>query len=136
MAAMCSICKEVLFHFEIEHTEGLCPLRNSRYCSYCASYGHLTRDCYAKPSKKFTEPVYLEQLIGPSDLIQFGIQTKTPIRSSLIEEPPRHLEIKNTDAAIASYLTSKSIKPQKKSALRQQLEQYASLHQMRVIYTS
>ena len=40
---MCSICKEVLQDFSILHTEALCPLRNSRYCSYCAQYGHLTK---------------------------------------------------------------------------------------------
>ncbi len=134
---MCSICKEVLVDFGIEHSEARCPLRNSRYCSYCASYGHLTRDCYAKPSKRFTEPVFLEQLIGPSDLIQYGIKTKTPLPSSFrVEDEPSLLEIKDNDAAILAYLTSKSIKVPKKTLMRQQLEQYAELNHMRVVYLS
>ena len=71
---MCSICKDTLQDFSINHTEALCPLRNSRYCSYCAQYGHLTKSCPAKPKQMFREPAYLEQLIPYSDLKEYNIR--------------------------------------------------------------
>jgi len=131
---MCSICKEVLQDFEIIHTEALCPLRNSRYCSYCAQYGHLTKSCPAKPSKMFREPAYLEQLIPPSDLKEFNITTKTPIKYKTPDEPQQLLEIKDDDKVIAAYLAARSIKAQRGFTKRQSLEEYAKLQNKRVVY--
>lgn len=132
---MCSICKDVLIQFELEHTEARCPLAASLYCSSCACFGHLTRNCRAKPSKRYTQPVYVEQLIGVNDLLEFGIRTKTPLPVQKEEEPiPQLLEIKDTDSAITTFLTSKGIKAGKKSMLRIQLENYAKTEKLRVIY--
>ncbi len=131
---MCSICKSTLQDFSVQHTEALCPLRNSRYCSYCAQYGHLTKSCPAKPSRMFREPAYLEQLISPSDLKEYTITTKTPIKYKTPEEPQQLLEIKDDDRVILSYLSARSIKQQKGFTRRETLEEYAKQNNKRVVY--
>jgi hypothetical protein len=131
---MCNICKDVLQDFSIEHTEALCPLRNSRYCSYCAQYGHLTKSCPAKPSRMFREPAYLEQLIPYSDLKEFNITTKTPIKYLKPEEPQQLLEIKDDDRVISAYLAARAIKIQKGFTKREMLEEYAKQNNKRVVY--
>ncbi len=131
---MCSICKSTLQDFSVSHTEVLCPLRNSRYCSYCAQYGHLTKLCPAKPNRMFREPAYLEQLISPSDIKEFGITTKTPLKYKTPEEPQQLLEIKDDDRVIMAYLSNRSIKVQKGFTKRDMLEEYAKLNNKRVVY--
>jgi hypothetical protein len=131
---MCSNCKDILEDFGIEHTVGLCPLRNSWYCSYCAVYGHLTKSCPAKPSILFLKPAYIEQLIPYSDLKEYGITTKTPIRIPVIEREQRLLEIKDNDKVIAAYLAARSVKIQRGFTKRQTLEEYAKLESKRVVY--
>jgi len=131
---MCSNCKDILEDFGIEHTVALCPLRNSWYCSYCAIYGHLTKSCPAKPSILFREPAYIEQLIPYSDLKEYNITTKTPIRTQLIEKEQRLLEIKDSDKVIAAYLAARSVKIQRGFTKRQTLEEYAKLENKRVVY--
>jgi hypothetical protein len=131
---MCSICRETLQDFSIQHTEALCPLRNSRYCSYCAKYGHLTKSCPAKPPRMFREPAYLEQLISYSDCKEFNITSKTPIKYKMRETPPQLLEIKDDDRVIGAYLVARSIKIQRGFTKRQTLEDYAQLNNKRVVY--
>ena len=131
---MCSICKETLQDFGIEHNESYCPLRNSRYCSYCAQYGHLTQTCPAKPSRMFREPVYLEQLISYSYIKEYNITTKTPIKYKTVEEQQQLLEIKDCDKVILAYLAARSIKIQRGYTKKQTLEEYAKLNNKRVIY--
>jgi hypothetical protein len=132
---MCSICQPVLQDFSIPHTEALCPLRNSRYCSYCAQYGHLTKSCPAKPARMFREPAYLEQLIPYSDLKELNITTKTPIRYKKSEEEPQQLlEIKDDDKVITAYLLARAVKIQKGFTKKQILEEYAKLNNKRVVY--
>ena len=131
---MCNICKDTLQDFSIEHTEALCPLRNSRYCSYCAKYGHLTKSCPAKPSIMFREPAYLEQLIPPSELKEFNITTKTPIKYKVQDTPQQLLEIKDDDKVIAAYLSARSIKVPKGHTKRHTLEEHAKLSNKRVVY--
>lgn len=131
---MCNICKNILQDFEIQHSESQCPLRNSRYCSYCAQYGHLTKSCPSKPSRMFREPAYLEQLISHSDLKSYNITTKTPIKYKTVEEPQQLLEIKDDDRVIISYLGARGIKSQRGFTKRQTLEEYAKLNNKRIIY--
>ena len=131
---MCSLCSNVLQDFGLEHTELLCPLRNSRYCANCAQYGHLTKSCPAKPARMFREPAYLEQLIPPSELKEYNITSKTPIKYRSREEPQQLLEIKDDDKVILAYLTARSIKIQKGFTKRQTLEEYALLNNKRVVY--
>lgn len=131
---MCTICKTILTDFAIEHTELMCPLRNSRYCSNCATYGHLTRTCPAKPSRFYTEPAYLEQLISAENLKEFNITSKTEIPYRDKKKEPQLLEIKDNDQVIASYLASQSVKVPKGSSKRTTLENYAKLQNKRLVY--
>lgn len=133
---MCSLCKDILVQFAIEHTEARCPLAGGSYCSHCAIFGHVTAECKSRPSSRYTKPVYLEQLIGPMELIEFGIRTKTPLLSAAFAEDdlPQEIRVKNSDPIISAYLISKGIKPGKKSALRAQLDTYAKTEKMRVVY--
>lgn len=128
---MCSICKTSIPDFAIEHNEEMCPLRKSRYCSYCAKYGHLTKKCPAKPH--FIEPTYLEQLIPPSDITYYNITSKTPITYQK-EEEQLLLEIKDDDKVIGAYLMTRSIKVQKGFTKRYTIEEYATLHNKRIVY--
>jgi hypothetical protein len=131
---MCSICKPILKDFKIAHNEEVCPLRNSRYCSYCSKYGHLTKNCPAKPLLKYREPCYVEQLIAPSDLKEFNITTRTPIRHRVPDEPQRILEIKDDDRVITAYLVARSIKVTKSRNKKHTLEEYAKTQNKKVIY--
>ena len=131
---MCSNCKDILQDFDIVHTVALCPLRNSWYCSYCAIYGHLTKSCPAKPSILFRKPAYIEQLIPYSDLKEYNITSKTPIKTPLLEQEQRLLEIKDSDKVIAAYLGARSVKIQRGFTKRQTLEEYAKTENKRVIY--
>ena len=131
---MCSNCKDILQDFGIEHTVALCPLRNSWYCSYCAIYGHLTKSCPAKPSILFIKPAYIEQLIPYSDLKEYNITSKTPIKTPLLEQEQRLLEIKDSDKVIAAYLAARSVKIQRGFTKRQTLEEYAKTENKRVVY--
>ena len=131
---MCSICKEALPDFTIPHDELRCPLRNSRYCSNCAKYGHLTKKCPDRPSVIFREPVYLEQLINPTDLKQFSITSVTPILPYNVEEEKQILEIKDDDTVIRAYLAARGIRTTKKSRKRHILEEYAAVNNKRVVY--
>ena len=142
---MCSICKPILVDFSEKHPEMRCPLRISSYCSYCADYGHLTKDCPAKPSRLFTEPIYVEQLLSPSDLKEYNIISRTLLPKQIREDPPQLLEIEDNDKVIAAYLAARSIKLQQKESknrkissktltVRYTLEEYAKLNKMRVVY--
>ena len=131
---MCSICKETLPDFAVEHTESFCPVRNSRYCSYCAQYGHLTKMCPSKPQRIFREPCYIEQLIPPTELKKYNITSQTPIDYEEEERPRQLLEIKDDDKVIAAYLGSMSIKVQKGFTKKQALEEFAKNKNKRVVY--
>jgi hypothetical protein len=84
----------------------------------------------------FREPAYLEQLIPYSDLKEYNITTKTPIKYKKPEEPQQLLEIKDDDKVITAYLLARSIKTQKGFTKRQTLEEYAKLNNKRVVYIS
>ena len=140
LSQMCSHCRKVLPDFRLDHEESLCPLRNSWYCSHCATYGHLLSTCPAKPAAVFLQPVYIEQLIAPSDRIAFGIHSKTPLTSapaaavaSSVDETGI-LEIKKDDRVIAAYLQARSVRIPRKVSKRQALEEYAAQMGKRVVY--
>jgi hypothetical protein len=133
---MCSICKPILPSFGIPHAEERCPLGNSFYCSNCAKYGHLLATCPAKPSRFYTEPAFLEQLIPSSELAEFRITTRTLIPQVIPDEPRHLLEIKDNDKVISAFLQARSIKVRKGQTKRHALEEYAKVQKQRVIYIS
>lgn len=132
---MCSICKDILINFEVEHPEYKCPIRNSRYCSYCAQYGHLTSACPAPPLRSMREPIYVEQLIPPSELKMYNITSRTLLPTfHKKDEPQQLLEIKDNDKTIAAYLSARSIKVLKGCTKRRALEEYAKQQNKRIVY--
>ena len=142
---MCSICRPILIDFSAKHPEARCPLRVSLYCSHCADYGHVTKNCPAKPSRLFMEPIYIEQLLSPSDREEYHITSRTLLPKQIREDPPQLLEMEDNDKVIAAYLAARSIKLQKKLSknqktssktltLRYTLEEHAKLNKMRVVY--
>ncbi len=130
---MCTICKDILGNCVIEHKESLCPLRNSKYCSNCAKYGHHLNECPAKPSLMYTEPIYKELFIPPSELKEKNITSKTPYQKFSINKKEL-LEIKDNDISITSFLTKNSIKIPKGFTKKQTLEEYAKNNNKRLIY--
>ena len=82
----------------------------------------------------FREPAYLEQLIPYSDIKEYNITTKTPIKYKTPEETQKLLEIKDSDKVILAYLAARSIKIQRGYTKKQTLEEYAKLNNKRVIY--
>lgn len=131
---MCDICKDILIDFAIEHEQFKCPIRNSRYCAYCAQYGHLTKSCPAPPSVRAREPAFLEQLVDPSDLKKYNITSLTPIPLSTPEKPQQILEIKDNDKVIAAYLAARSVKVLKGFTKRRMLEEYAKQQNKKIVY--
>lgn len=130
---MCDICKDILVDFAIEHEQFKCPIRNSRYCAYCAEYGHLTKSCPAPPSIRAREPAFVEQLIDPSDLKRYNITSLTPINYKP-EKPQQILEIKDNDKVIAAYLAARSIKVLKGFTKRRMLEEYAKQQNKKLVF--
>jgi hypothetical protein len=131
--------------FSAKHPETRCPLRVSSYCSHCADYGHVTKDCPAKPPRFFTEPIYMEQLLSPSDREEYKITSRTLLPKKIKEDLPQLLEVEDNDKVIAAYLAARSIKLQQKPSktrkissktltLRYTLEEYAKINKMRVVY--
>jgi hypothetical protein len=82
----------------------------------------------------FREPAYIEQLIPYSDLKEYNITSKTPIKYKTKEEPQLLLEIKDDDKVIGAYLSARAIKVQRGFTKRQTLEDYAKLNNKRVVY--
>ena len=131
---MCDICKDILIDFAIPHEQFKCPIRNSRYCAHCAQYGHLTKSCPAPPSIRAREPAYVEQLIDPTDLKEYGITSLTPIPLKRPEPQPQVLEIKDNDKVIAAFLAARSIKILKGFTKRRMLEEYAKQQNKRLVF--
>jgi hypothetical protein len=115
------------------HNESVCPLKNSKYCSNCAKYGHRLNECPAKPSLMYTEPIYKEQLMPPSELKENNITTKTPFQRFSIGTKDL-LEIKDKDPIITAYLVSNNIKIPKGFTKKEVLEEYAKNNNKRLVY--
>ena len=128
----CDFCVKILKDMIKPHAPADCPLRSSYYCSTCAKTGHLFKDCPAKPQAIYTQPSYLEQLIPPSELLEFKITSKTPIDVKKREFKQLIIEIKDSDASIKSYLALRGIKV--KEGFKAALESYAKVKNRRIVY--
>jgi len=110
---MCSKCENVLIGFSIPHAISNCPLLHSSYCSVCCSYGHLTDECPDHEVLHNRRATYVEQLVPPSLLKRYKIDTQTPLEypSEPHEREQPLLEIEETDKAIRQVLMNYSIQP-------------------------
>ena len=61
-----------------------CPLLRASYCGICARSGHARINCPDKQVMECGTVQYLEQLIPPSVLDTYNIQTRTPLPSHLV----------------------------------------------------
>lgn len=127
----CTYCRDTLGDCIIAHSEDLCPLRKTHYCSYCAVYGHRTAVCRARPDGR---PAYVEQLIGIYDRVAYGITTRTPLPQKEVPADAL-LVIKDDEQVIAAFLAARSIKhSNRKITKRMILEEYATKQGKRVVY--
>ena len=85
---MCDSCKHVLKGYKIKHEKSNCPLLQLSYCGICAKRGHFTLDCPDDAVLEFRVATYMEQLIPPSLLDAYKIETQTPLADRVI---PREL---------------------------------------------
>lgn len=88
-------------------------MRKARYCGLCASYGHSPTGCPDSLTRAYREPHLMEQLIPPSLLQEFNIQSQTPLLSHRIPEAPRQviMEVCETEDAIRAALIAAGEKP-------------------------
>jgi len=95
------------------HSVDKCPLYKSKYCGLCASYGHSPRGCPDAITRSYREPHLLEQLIPSSLLIEYNIQSQTPIVGHRIPEPSSKiiLEVPETEEAIRAAIVAAGEKP-------------------------
>jgi len=111
---MCSKCQNVLIGFSVPHKVGDCPLLRSSYCSVCCSYGHITDECADYEVLPHRQPEFMEQLVPPSVLQSYKIETRTPLPHTRETRTHRFepvLEIEESDKAIRQVLMNYSIQP-------------------------
>lgn len=131
---MCDFCKEILIDFGIQHTKKSCPLRNSFYCSFCACYGHLTDDCNNKPSVKYTEPCYVEQIEMPDGKTIADIKNPTPLKIHYFDDEQHIIKIKNDNKEIKAFLSQNGIEVKTLKECKDALENYAFEKDKKIIY--
>jgi len=139
---MCDNCKYPPLSFRGDkHEPVACPFKTSQYCSWCAIYGHTNAACPAPPSKFYTEPCYMEQLIPVNLLKQFNITSKTLLPTTTLpsetEPSSGFLEITNDDKIIKAFLISRGLigpRTENSILLRDVLMKYAKTENKRLIF--
>ena len=103
---MCDTCKHVLKGYKIKHEKSACPLLQLSYCGICAKRGHFTIDCPDDAVLEFRVPTYMEQLVPPSLLDAYKIESQTLIKARgeprQLHEPV--LEVSRKAEAVRSIL--------------------------------
>lgn len=109
----CAKCRGVLGRLVKRHSPDACPLMKGSYCGLCASYGHSPSCCPDGVTRAYREPQFVEQLIPPSLIEQYGIKTRSPIPG--VPEPVKAkewlLEVAETEDALRAVLTAAGVKP-------------------------
>ena len=79
----------------------------------CAIYGHNEHNCPDQGMRVHREPVFLEQLIPAATLMEYEIQSQTPLsKSPAIRVPQKAiLEVPETEEAIRAALVAAGEKP-------------------------
>lgn len=110
----CTGCRSILGSLVKSHSADACPLRRVVYCGLCASYGHSPQDCPDSLTMAYRQPHYVEQLVPPSLLSEFGITSSTPLYGSpSIKELPDKciMEVPETEEAIRAAIIAAGEKP-------------------------
>lgn len=95
------------------HTVDACPLRKAQYCGICAIYGHSPASCPDATTAAFRTPLYAEQLIPASLLMEYNVTSRTPLSGIVIPEESSKviMEIPETEEAIRAALVAHGEKP-------------------------
>jgi hypothetical protein len=109
---MCDKCAKTLRGLVKPHVAATCPLVKGLYCGMCAVYGHSQANCPDVDAAYYRSPQFMEQLIPPSLLEEYGIKTRT----SLVPLPPVEptippMYIPDTQESIRAALISMDVKP-------------------------
>jgi len=109
---MCDNCVSTLKHLVKPHDVKRCPLKRALYCGVCATYGHSPAGCPDTVTQMFREPHYMEQLIPPSLMAEYGITSRTPIGAlAKAEESLPPMCLTETTESLRAALTSIDVKP-------------------------
>jgi hypothetical protein len=134
----CTDCRKILKGSATKHSSLECPLRMSQYCGVCACYGHSPRKCPDMIEQNYQIPRFIEQLVPPSLLEEFGIDTLTPLPgvSRRIPKPfQATLTVLDNDKAIREVLRKNNLKPKGRvKANRLLIEQLANRDGLRLIF--
>ena len=137
---MCDNCKSPPLSFRGDkHELVACPFKTSLYCSWCAIYGHTNTTCPASPSKFYTGPCYVEQLIPSIVLQQYNITSNTLLPDI---RPPTDvktgfIEITNDDKVIKAFLVARNLigpRTENSTLLRDALMKHAKTQNKRLIF--
>ena len=114
MTENCKQCSGILGRLVKRHLPDACPLIRGSYCGVCASYGHSPSNCPDGVTLAHREPQYIEQLIPPSLLEQYGIESRTVLpafTASVKAANERIMEVPETDDALRAALLAAGVKP-------------------------
>jgi hypothetical protein len=121
-----------------KHSPLACPLGRVKYCGVCACYGHSPRTCPEFTIREMRVPNYVEQLIAPSVLEEYGIMSATPlpgISRVPVATPQPVLHVLDDDKAIRAVLAANNLKPKGRVRdNRRLIEQLAQRDGMRLIF--
>lgn len=109
----CKACWSTLKGLVKTHEPAFCPLRKGYYCGVCACYGHSPVACPDTLTQLYRQPTFLEQLIAPSALEEFGITSRTPLKKVLplpVERVPP-MVVPETSEGLRAALISVDIRP-------------------------
>jgi len=133
---MCDNCRSV-FRSATKHSPLACPLYQARYCGVCASHGHSPKMCPDIGVRALRKPQYIEQLVSPSMLEEYGIRTATPLPGpGTPAAPPQPvLHVLDDDKAIRAVLAANNLKPKGRVRdNRRLIEQLANRDGLRLIF--
>ena len=94
------------------HEPAFCPLKKGYYCGICAVYGHSPNSCPDSITHLYRQPMFVEQLIPPSVLEEYGITSRTPLKPLPVPEsrvPP--MVIPETSEGLRAALISMDVRP-------------------------
>ena len=108
----CTACWSTLKGLVKAHDAAFCPLKKGFYCGVCACYGHSPATCPDTLTNLYRQPMFVEQLIPPSALEEYGITSRTPLKPMALPAnrvPP--MVIPETSEGLRAALISIDVKP-------------------------
>ena len=114
MSENCKQCYKILGRLVKRHSQDECPLLRGSYCGVCSAYGHSPSNCPDGVTRAYREPQFIEQLVPPSLLEEYGIHTQTLLPAftrSILTATEKLMEVPETDDALRAALVAAGVKP-------------------------